>query len=97
MRIAVLTALLCAVGSAWSAEVQDNCADCHEAPPVPDGHPPITEVGTEFCGMCHGGGENDPYLAAVHGRHLELGVGCDYCHGEEVPPAPPPGAPERER
>jgi hypothetical protein len=97
MRGAALIILLFALGGASASEVADNCADCHDAAPVPDGHPPLTEVGTEVCGMCHGGGENDPYLAAVHGRHLELGVGCDYCHGEQVPPAAPPAAPDQDR
>lgn len=81
------------VGTAFAAEsVQDNCAMCHTDAPVPAEHPPVVAVSAEHCGSCHGGGEDDPYVSAVHGRHLEMGLGCEGCHVGGVPAAPPKAA-----
>lgn len=81
----IALALTTALGAARAAE--DVCSDCHEAPPVPEEHPAVTETDVEACGACHVAEAGDPYVEAVHGEHLEMGLECGFCHGDDVPPA----------
>ena len=84
-RSIVALLLTLAAHAVASEAVQDVCSDCHDAPPVPAEHPVVAETRPETCGACHEAAPGDPYLEAVHGEHLELGLGCDFCHGEAAP------------
>ena len=77
----LLTACLLATLSLW-AVADDNCAMCHDSPPVPEGHMPVTEVSVAACMMCHAPDQEDPLFVKLHTVHSDMGLGCDSCHGD---------------
>jgi hypothetical protein len=73
------------VPSMTSAEVGDNCDDCHATAPVPAEHPALVSTSITGCLVCHAAKTGDSLLESVHAKHVEPGFGCADCHGEPVP------------
>ena len=78
-----LLPLLFSVGVAAAvngAEVEDNCAMCHDVAPVSADHMPVDVVSVEECTMCHAPEGDDALFRAIHTTHKAEGVECDSCH-----------------
>lgn len=63
-----------------AAEQQADCGTCHQQPPVPAGHMPVSEVSVGSCFMCHQANPDDGLFVAIHEKHSSLD--CSHCHGD---------------
>ena len=72
--------LLLLTTAASAAEVESDCAMCHDTAPYPEAHPPVTTVTAASCSMCHAVSADDGYFRSVHTKHSSVGLNCSSCH-----------------
>jgi len=81
LRAVLCLTLLGCAAALQAAESMADCAGCHQKPPVPAGHMPVSEVSAEVCFTCHAVGPDDGLFVTVHEKHPAAGVDCAKCHG----------------
>jgi hypothetical protein len=76
----ILLSGMCTSLSMFAAEVEDNCADCHDEAPISADHMELDEFTLEECQMCHEAASDDLLFTAIHSSHAQEEVECDSCH-----------------
>lgn len=77
---------LLAAPAAADVKVADDCADCHDVAPVSSAHEKVESLSVNACIDCHEAKPGDPFVIAVHTKHLDEGFECADCHGDSAPP-----------
>ena len=81
----IVAALMCAAIASAQVPVRDDCADCHDAAPVSKTHAPVSSLSVAVCIDCHAAKPGDPFVRAVHQRHIDQGFDCVDCHTGRAP------------